>query len=336
MFEVEDQEDLFYPTEGGDNPVNFQSEEEPEELGLFSNDGEEKEEDPIIAFLEERGYKDGKIQVVEEDGTEKVVDFNSLTSQEKYDLLNNISAPENELSEDELRFLNYIRANKLSVNDYLANYDYSKIAWVDGHQGSYVDESTGESNFVAVDGSEHFSTNIGITVGNSKILDEKLKAMKEVAFAASQNGEFDLAAEGIMNDNLQSLRNKIAEFTTKKREYEAKMEELRNQSAERIKQMEIEATKADNAVKLQIEEIKAQSAMEVAIIKQETELLVWDKRLQMDTDGNGYISNDEQNRTSLVDEANQRRTELEFKRQVLNLKREDLNLKRQNQSNKAK
>ena len=80
MFEVEDQEDLFYPTEGGGNPINFQPEEEPEELGLFSNEEEEKEEDPIIAFLEERGYKDGKIQVVEEDGTEKVVDFNSLTS----------------------------------------------------------------------------------------------------------------------------------------------------------------------------------------------------------------------------------------------------------------
>lgn len=226
--------------------------------------------------------------------------------------------------------------NLFRAVDYLANYDHSKIAWIDGHQGSYVDESTGESNFVAVDGSEHFSTNIGITVGNSKILDEKLKAMKEVAFAASQNGEFDLAAEGIMNDNLQSLRNKIAEFTTKKREYEAQMEELRNQSAERIKQMEIESTKSDNAVKLQIEEIKAKSAMDVAIIKQETELLVWDKRLQMDSDGNGYISKDEQNGTSLVDEANQRRTELEFKRQDLNLKRENLNLKRQSQSNKAK
>lgn len=220
--------------------------------------------------------------------------------------------------------------------DYLANYDHSKIAWVDGHQGSYVDESTGESNFVAIDGAEHFSMNIGITVGNSKILDEKLKAMKEVAFAASQNGEFDLAAEGIMNDNLQSLRGKVAEFTAKKREYEAQMEAARNQSVERIKQMEIEATKADNAVKLQVEEIKAQSAMEVAIIKQETELLVWDKRLQMDTDGNGYISNDEQGGTSLVDEANQRRTELEFKRQDMNIKRESLALRKQSQSNKAK
>ncbi len=149
MFEVEDQEDLFYPTEGGDNPINFQPEEEPEELELFSDSTEEKEEDPIIAFLEERGYKDGKIQVVEEDGTEKVVDFNSLTSQEKYDLLNNISAPENELSEDELRFLNYIRENKLSVNDYLANYEKEiKAPLEDATQEYNIDAYTDEELYV--------------------------------------------------------------------------------------------------------------------------------------------------------------------------------------------
>ncbi len=149
MFEVEDQEDLFYPTESGDNSVNFQPEEEPEELGLFSNEEEEKEEDPIIAFLEERGYKDGKIQVVEEDGTEKVVDFNSLTSQEKYDLLNNISAPENELSEDELRFLNYIRENKLSVNDYLANYEKEIKAPLENATQEYnIDAYTDEELYV--------------------------------------------------------------------------------------------------------------------------------------------------------------------------------------------
>ena len=211
--------------------------------------------------------------------------------------------------------------------DYLANYDFSKIAWIEGKQGSYVNEGTGEITFVDVDIDEHFSTNIGISVGNSKILDEKLRAMKEVGFAAAQNGDMELSTEVIMEDNLQALRGKIHKSIKAKQEYDANMQNLQNQALEKVKQMEIEAKDREQQVKLQIESMKAESAENVALINQETQLLVWEKRLQVDIDGNGYVSEDETGNRNLLHNMQKDREMLHIKRQELRLKEKAINNK---------
>lgn len=122
MFDLDDDLEGIFNTEGLENL------EEIPETGSFSIIDNETEqevdtEDPITAFLDERGHKGGNIKIEDEDGVVQEVNFNDLTSQEKYDLLNNLASVENDLTPDELNFLNYIRQNKLSVNDYLANYE---------------------------------------------------------------------------------------------------------------------------------------------------------------------------------------------------------------------
>ena len=156
--------------------------------------------------------------------------------------------------------------NIFRASDYLSNYDYSKIAWAEDREGSYIDEATNELKRVSVQPMEHFSSNIGINVGNSRLLDEKLRAMKEVAFSASQNGDFELATEAILNDNLQVLRGKIIEVSNATKEYQAQMEQAKNIAIENAakmnqetKMMELEATK-------EIEYIKSDKELSKALI----------------------------------------------------------------------
>ena len=209
--------------------------------------------------------------------------------------------------------------NLLRARDYLANYDYSKVAWAEGKQGSFTDESTNEHITVAVDPMEHMSLNIGINVGNSRLLDEKLKAMKDVAFSAAQNGDFEMATEAILNDNLQALRHKVLDISKATKLYNQQMKDAENQAtvqAEQIKS-DTEHFKAEN----KLAEIQATNdgAIQKALIDQQTQLLVWDKRLSVDANGNGYVDD--------VEAAGGALMENYYKQEAIQIKRQELALK---------
>jgi len=220
--------------------------------------------------------------------------------------------------------------NTFRSKDYLANYDYSKIAWNEGKQGSYVNPTTGEVTFVDVDVDEHFSLNIGISVGNSKILDEKLRAMKEVGFAAAQNGDTELAADAIMEDNIQALRGKITQANKAKREWEEQMKRAEQQALQQVKEMEIQDNQSKRQHELALKQMDVDARETEALIRQETELLVWEKRLQVDLDGNGYVSEDETGDRNLSYNLDKDRQMLEIKREELRLKQESLKQKKTN------
>lgn len=210
--------------------------------------------------------------------------------------------------------------NLFRSKDYLANYDYSKVAWCEGKQGSYIDESTNDLNTVAVDPLEHMSLNIGINVGNSRLLDEKLRAMKQIAFSAGQNSDFEISTESIMNDNLQSLKYKILKTSEANKLYAQQMQQMQQQAAQQVEQTKQDTAKliADN--ELNKTQILVDGNKEKALIDQETQLLVWDKRLAIDTNANGYISTAESGQDLLDNK---------FKQDTLQMKREELAFKQQ-------
>lgn len=205
--------------------------------------------------------------------------------------------------------------------DYLANYDYSKIAWANGKQGSYVDESTNESKYIEVDPLEHFSLNVGINVGNSRLLDEKLRAMKDLAFSAAQNGDSELAVEAIMNDNLQVLKAKVEQSAKASKEYAAQMKQAEQQSNQQIEAMKQQGLQQGRDFELQKIQLENDGAKEVKLIEQETQLLVWEQRLKVDTNANGYLDENETYGTSLAknqqaqESLNLNRAKFEFDKQ---------------------
>lgn len=177
--------------------------------------------------------------------------------------------------------------------DYLANYDYSKIAWADGKQGSYTDESTNESKYIEVDPLEHMSLNIGINVGNSRLLDEKLRAMKDLAFSAAQNGDADLAVEAIMNDNLQVLKSKVEASSKAKKEYEQQMKTAEQQSNQQIEAMKQQGLASSREFEIQKIQLENDGKKEIELLRTEKELLIWEQRLKVDTNANGYMDENE-------------------------------------------
>lgn len=100
--------------------------------GISTNDDlfDDYNEDPkekntklsaLDKFLENKGIKNSLIVMVDDDNTEKEVDFYSLSEDEQIEVLNSLSAAE-ELDTDKKEFIDYLTENKLSVQDYLEKY----------------------------------------------------------------------------------------------------------------------------------------------------------------------------------------------------------------------
>lgn len=202
--------------------------------------------------------------------------------------------------------------NKFKERDYMADLDYSKAAWVDGKQGSYIDPNTKDVVYVDIDGVSDLGTNWGVFIRNSALEEEKLKQYREIAFAASQGGEYGVAADAVHSENSTEIRKIIKKAQKAKEEYQKNMEESRNQMQERIAQLEQEKTEKEKLHDEKITKIKEHAStnrkimeIELGIMKLEAE---FEKTLEMP---DGTITDDHK---VAMDEA---RLELERRKQEL-------------------
>ena len=157
--------------------------------------------------------------------------------------------------------------------------------------------------------------------------------MKELAFSAAQGGEFELATEAILNDNLQVLKRNILQAQESKRAYEQQMQDSKNQATIQAQEIARQTQAEKNQHEAMIEEMKINGKLQEKLIEQETQLLVWDLRLQQDTNGNGYIDDEESiNSQEAIEKAKIEREKLNIKYQELAIKREQLKLSKENKS----
>lgn len=121
---MEDNQDLF----------NFETEDiqtiqdpNPDDLTVYNDDDfnndddhQEPEQDYISRLLESRGFKNKTIQITDENGEVSDINFDDLTDQEKFDLLNDTDKEDNSVlpSDDELQILNYLRTNNMTLEDF--------------------------------------------------------------------------------------------------------------------------------------------------------------------------------------------------------------------------
>lgn len=129
-----------------DIPANL-SEEENLNLGIAAtidaaNDIEddfftigEQNSDPlehntlIEEFLKYRGIEDGRIKIIDENEEEKEVNFYDLTKEEQLEILGSAEEPENnDLLDEEIDFLNMMRTNNLSPEQFLEQYKQSILS----------------------------------------------------------------------------------------------------------------------------------------------------------------------------------------------------------------
>jgi len=142
--------------------------------------------------------------------------------------------------------------NKTFERDYEADIDYSKIAWIDGKKGNYIN-SDRQVAFFQINGVEHANTSYGIFVVNSVVEDEKLDQLRGLAFSAGQNGDLVVAADAIRTDNSSKLSGLIREY-----------DDLLNTRKENASKAEQETVKQVEQIKAQTEQAKLESAERIS------------------------------------------------------------------------
>lgn len=100
-----------------------QTETTPNDNTISSN--EPKNEDFLMSFLSEYGLRDGKVVYENEDGSTNEVDFNDLDSEEKLNILKELTTPN--LTKDEIEVINYLRSNNKTIQDVIEYYSQKAV-----------------------------------------------------------------------------------------------------------------------------------------------------------------------------------------------------------------
>ena len=119
--------------------------------------------------------------------------------------------------------------------DYARDLDYSKLAWIDGLDTSFRD-SNNNLKYISLNVDNHVYADYVIKCKNSSKEQEKLDALKQFAFNASQNGDPMMAIAAIDGDNVASISKLIKKFQEQKEAHEMQLQQMEQQ----IKQMEQE------------------------------------------------------------------------------------------------
>jgi len=177
---------------------------------------------------------------------------------------------------------------KTFEKDYDADMDYSKVAWINGKKGTYLN-SDRQVAFFDINGTEHAETSFGIFATGGQVEQEKIDQLKEFAFSAGQNGDLLIAAQAVnLNDSgkLQEHIEKYDQLVQTRNENAAKSEQESNQAVEQIKQQNEQAkiesaeniAKFNGQIKLKIKELdiletelKISSAEDIAGVKAQIE-----------------------------------------------------------------
>lgn len=178
---MEDNEDLFNfdteqpvsePTPTNQEPDDYGYEEEHYENVSDNDDSTEKSY--IDMLLESRGIKDHKIQIQDETGETTETNFDDLTDQEKFDFLNqdsNYAMP----SDDELDTLNYLRSNKMSLQDFAEWQRQEGVKdYLAGQQPKTETDSYTDDEIIAYDFIQRFGDDM-----SDEEIDAEIERLKE-------------------------------------------------------------------------------------------------------------------------------------------------------------
>ena len=113
--EIDDIEDFMDETQDDSPEIPTIDEIDDSDDGQYQD--EEDEYSAVERFLQERGVDPRSVKFETEDGEESS-DFNDLSSDDQYQILNSLSEDESDLDDSEIGLLNFMRTNNWSVQDY--------------------------------------------------------------------------------------------------------------------------------------------------------------------------------------------------------------------------
>ena len=162
--------------------------------------------------------------------------------------------------------------NAALERDHTADLEFSKIAYKDGKRGSYIDRSTGTSNYIDVNIEEHLESDYGIILENAKIDEEKIKLFRQIAFNASQNGDIESAVVAVDYDSVPELRQALLEIAKKAKEFEERMTTQQSETQKYVADSQTARQDSINETTKYVADKNSETAITVADIKNEPEI----------------------------------------------------------------
>ena len=156
--------------------------------------------------------------------------------------------------------------NEALRREHQADLEWSKVAWIDGTTGTFTNKGTHEDEFVEINPGEDFDTNWGIYMANSKVDEDKLKQLEQIAFASAQNDRVGLAGKIVAIDNIPELVKVLDEYDTATKQFQSAMEDKKMQTEQLTQQHEDARQNKELASKEKIAAMKIEGDKEKAIV----------------------------------------------------------------------
>ena len=140
-------DDLFDNEPDPDDPDFDEPERDENDEPIFKE--KESNLDPVITtILSQKGFTNpNEIKIINEDGAEEVVTFESLSDEEKLSILN---APDFELDESEIEVINFLRNNNTTLEDIIKQREQEAVKAALAQEDEFtVDAISDEELFVA-------------------------------------------------------------------------------------------------------------------------------------------------------------------------------------------
>ena len=231
-----------------------EGEEEPPQNDDTGNEEEDIQpvSDFLYEFLKEKGIEDpSKLQFENEDGEIEEVDFNSLSEEEKLNIINSVSDPG--LSQHETDVINYLRQNNVTFNqviDYFSKKaveDYLAQNPDQAHQKTYtIDDYTDDELYLADLKSkypeftdEELTSKLESAKSNEALFKKEVDALR-VDYKKQEDAEIEAQKQKEQQDydalvgNLQDILNNFNEVALDSTDAESDVLEIEDSDKQQV------------------------------------------------------------------------------------------------------
>lgn len=160
------------------------------------------------------------------------------------------------------------RFERFEETDIQGLIDYSKVAWINGKKGMYIN-SAGRKVFLEVNPEQHLESDYQIFAIDSEEEAEKLRMAKDYAFGWAQNKSSTSASmvlEVIDSNNMSFLKNAVRKAEQAEREYQEAMQQQQAQAAQALEEQKAAAKQEEIGSKERIAQLKSDTDIQVALI----------------------------------------------------------------------
>ena len=156
--------------------------------------------------------------------------------------------------------------------DYARDLDYSKLAWIDGLDTSFRD-SNNNLKYISLNVDNHVYADYVIKCKNSSKEQEKLDALKQFAFNASQNGDPMMAVAAIEGDNVASISKLIKKFQEQKEAHEMQLQQMEQQTKQMEQEFELRKIQVKGEEDRKTKELEGYIDQQIELIRADSNMI---------------------------------------------------------------